>query len=1033
MAISAPFIRRPVATVLLAVGVLLAGAAAYRQLPIASLPAVDLPTIRVFASLPGADPNTVASSLAAPLERRLGEIADVTELTSNSSLGSTSVAVQFDLGRNIDAAARDVQAAINAAGGDLPKDLPAPPTYRKANPAAAPVLVLAMTADTLPLSEIYDYADTVVAEKLSQIAGVSEVIINGADKSAVRVQVDPALLASMNLSLEDVRAALSTVNADAPKGSLEGARQSYAIAADDQLFRARSYAEVIVGYRNGIPIRLGDIAHVIDGVANMLVAGWFNDRYAVIVYVFRQPGANIVETVDRLREALPQVAAWMPPAIKIAVLSDRTGTIRASIADVQLTLALTIGLVLLVMLLFLRRFWATAIPCLTIPVSLAGTFCTMWLLGYSLDNLSLMALIVCVGFVVDDAIVMIENIARHIEAGEAPLAAAFKGARQIGFTVVSMTVSLLAAFIPLLFMGGVIGRFFREFAVSLSSAVIVSAIVSLTLTPMMSGRLLSPERPQEERALFRALAAGFERLRGLYARALGWTLDHEHAWTALTLGIMAATVYLYFEVPKGFMPAQDIGIIRGLTEAPQDISYDAMSERQQSVTAIILGDPAVQSLGSFIGPYGLGMSTGELFINLKSKAERKVGVLEVIQRLRPKLGALTGITTYLQPVQDFGAGARVGKGFYQYTLRDFDLDELSHWSPLVLQRMRELPALRDVGSDRQAAGLQSTVDIDRDTAARLGVSPAAIDQTLYDAFGQRQVSTVYTPLNQYKVILEVDPKFRADPAAISHIYVKSSSGNLVPLSAFARLEPDLTPLSVAHQGQIPAVTISFNLAPDVAIGTATRAVDDAIAALKPPGSLRATFEGNARSFRAALATQPILISAAVAFVYIVLGILYESYIHPLTIISTLPSAGLGALLAMLLTGSELSLIAIIGIVLLIGIVKKNAIMMIDFALEAERTQGKSPREAILQACLIRFRPIMMTTMAALFGTLPLAIGTGSGSELRQPLGIAVVGGLLVSQVLTLFTTPVIYLQLGRLSARVKRRRPRSIAPSLGAE
>jgi hydrophobe/amphiphile efflux-1 (HAE1) family protein len=1026
VSLSAPFVKRPVATFLLTFGVLLGGYAAYRQLPVASLPAVDFPTVRVYASLPGASPETMASAVATPLERQLGQIAEVTELTSSSGLGYASIGVQFSLDRGVDAGARDVQAAINASASQLPEDLPNPPGHYKSNPAQAPVMTLALTCETLPAGKVYDYADTVVAQKLSQIDGVSEVTISGAEKSAVRVRVNPAALASLGLGLEDVRTAIAQGNSINPKGSFEGERKSYAISADDQLFGADAYRRLVVTYRNGAAVRLGDIADVIDATANTRVAGRFNQQRAVLIYVYRQPGANIVETSDRIRVTARDLEKWLPPAIKMHVLSDRTGTIRAAITDIKYTQTITIVLVVLVMLLFLRRFWATLIPSVTIPVTIAGTYAVMYAFHYSLDNLSLMALTIAIGFVVDDAIVMIENIVRHIEAGDTAVEAALKGARQIGFTVVSITVSLIAAFIPLLFMGGYLGRFFREFSVTLTAAVVISGIVSLTLTPAMCGKFLRRDEDRRDNAFQRVCERALAAMRRLYEYGLRAALAHRLIMLLATFAICGATVWLYRVVPKGFFPPQETGIIRGITDAAQDISFAAMTERQKAVEDVILADPAIDSMNSWVGGTSwAGLSTGYFYINLKPHEERRATAEQVINRLRPKLAGLYGINTYLFPVQDFMMGARVGKGQYQYTLQDENLDELNDWLPRVRDRLKELPELKDVSTDQQINGLQAALTIDRDAASRLGVSPRLIDNTLYDAFGQRQVSTVYAPLDQFRTVLEVDPALQQDPATLRELYVKSSNGKQVPLSEVTKVTQTTTPLSVAHQGEWPAATISFNLAPDIALSQATDAIHRAEAEMELPPTLRPTFQGNARAFRAHLDNMPLLIFAAVIAVYIILGMLYESLIHPLTIISTLPSAGLGALLALYVTHTELSIIAMIGIILLIGIVKKNAIMMIDFALDAERNRGLSPYDAMVEACLLRFRPIMMTTLAALLGALPMAMDWGSGSELRKPLGIAIVGGLLVSQFLTLFTTPVVYLYLDRLR-KWRRNRPSTI-------
>ncbi len=1027
MGLSAPFIHRPVGTSLLMMGVLLLGLVAYRALGVAALPSVDLPTIRVYGYLPGASPQTMAASVATPLERQLGQIADVTQLTSTNALGSTEIGIQFALGRDINGAARDVQAAINAAGADLPKDMPGPPIYRKSNPAAYPVIQLALVSDALPGGTVFDYADTVVAQKLSQLPGVAEVLVWGAGKSAVRVRADPAALAAMGLSLEDLRTALAASTAAGPTGSLDGDRLSWTLAANDQLSRAEQYRRVIVAWKNGAAVRVGDVATVTDDVTNRRSAAWYNDHRAVMVAVIREQDANIVEVVDAVHAALPQLSHWIPPAIRIAPVSDRSATIRAGIADVQVTLLLTAALVVLVILVFLRRFWATAIPSATIPVALAGTAALMWACRYTLDNLSMMALTVAIGFVVDDAIVMIENIARHVDAGEPPLAAALKGARQIGFTVVSITASLVAAFIPLLFMAGVTGRFFREFSVTLSGAIVISAAVSLTLTPGLCGRFLTRAEPGTGILPLRLCERGFQALQRAYAASLAWCLDRRPLMLAVTLAAMAGSVHLYGSLPKGFVPPQDTGLIWGSVEGPQDISFPAMAERQQALARLILADPAVESLGAYL-PDGAGsaVNDGGMLIRLKPRDQRRMSVTAVIDRLRDRTRRLSGIAVYMQPIYDFGFGARRGKALYQYTLRDPDVAELDHWTGLVEARLRQMPELRDVALDRKTAGLQAALTIDRDAAARLGVSPAAIDNTLYDSFGQRQVATYYRSFNSFKVVLEADPGLAPGVEALDRIRVKSTSGAMVPLGAFTRMQPANSTLAVAHQGQVPAVTISFNLAPGVSIRQATDRIDRAMDAWQLPEGLRASFEGNARGYRSAIDSQPLLILAAVAMVYLVLGILYESLIHPVTILSTLPSAGLGALLALDAAGAELTLIALIGIILLIGIVKKNAILMIDFAIDVERRERKSPREAIFQAAMLRFRPIMMTTMAAALGAVPLALGLGEGAELRRPLGISIVGGLLVSQLLTLYTTPVIYLYLDQLQFLKRRRRERDL-------
>jgi multidrug efflux pump len=1027
---SALFIGRPVGTSLAMVGVLLAGLAAYDALPVAPLPQVEFPTVVVSAALPGASPETMASSVATPLERRLARIADVSEITSNSSLGSTSVVIQFELGRDIEAASRDVQAAINAAGGDLPKDLPGPPRMRRMNPADAPILVLAVSSDSLPPAEVFNLADTVIGQRLSQIEGVSQVNISGAEKSAVRVRVNAQAAAAMGLSLEDIRTVIAQTNVNAPKGSFDGPAESWAIAADDQLFGADAYRPLIVKEKNGAVVRLGAIASVVDATENSRLAAWFNGKRAVLLMVQKQAGANVVETVDRIRAELPGLLRWLPASVNVTVRTDRTITIRASLTDVQMTLAATIALVVLVMALFLRRFWATVIPSVAVPLSLAGTFAIMWLVGYSLDNLSLMALTISVGFVVDDAIVVIENVVRHQDMGFSPREAAVRGARQVEFTILSISLSLVAVFIPILFMGGIMGRLFREFAVTLSVAIAVSALVSLTLTPMMCAHLLTASRqtgeaglaPRPPGRLSRA-AERLERLFGGLHAAYAWSLDHvlahSRAMLLVTLGTAVATVWLYTQVPKGFFPQQDTGLIMGITDAPPDISFAAMSARQRAMQAAVGEDPAVDGVGSFIG--GSSLSSGRLFINLKPRRERD-GLDTIIPRLRGRAARVQGISLFLQPVQDLRAGGRTGKSQFQYALQSTDLGELNTWAPRLLAKFRTMPELRDAGSDQENGGLQARIQIDRDAATRLGVALQDIDATLYDAFGQRQVSTMYTALNQHRVVLEVDPADQMGPEALGKVFVKGANGVPVPLNTVARVVTEAAAMSIQHQGQFPVATLSFNLAPGVALGEATAAINRASDDIGLPGSVRGGFQGTAKAFRDSQGSQPLLILAALLTIYIVLGVLYESTLHPLTILSTLPSAGLGALLALSVTGLELSIVAMIGIVLLIGIVKKNAIMMIDFALEAERERGARPLEAIREACLTRFRPIMMTTMAALSGALPLALDSGTGGELRQPLGVAIIGGLLVSQVLTLYTTPVVYLALERLAWRVGARR-----------
>ncbi|MGA2604641.1 MAG: efflux RND transporter permease subunit [Verrucomicrobiia bacterium] len=1032
MNVSEPFIRRPVGTSLLAAGLFLMGIVAYRFLPVAAIPRVDFPMISVSASLPGADPETVASSLAAPLERRLAQIADVSELTSVSTLGGCSVTIQFGLDRNIDGAARDVQAAINAAASELPVNLPSPPTYRKVNPADAPIMVLSMYSDTLPPAQVYEYADQILGQKISQIDGVSQVGINGAEKSAVRVQIDPAALASAGLSLEDIRSFLSQATVVQPIGGIDGKQASYTFASNDQLVDARDYRSLILTQQNNTPIRLTSLGKTIEGVENNLLAGWDGNRRAVLLIIFKQAGANVIETVDRIKAQLPQLERWVPPSVKLRVLADRTTTIRASVNDVQISLLLSIALVVMVIFLFLRRFWPTFIANVTVPLALAGTCGIMYLLKYSLDNLSLMAITISVGFVVDDAIVVIENVYRYIEQGQSSMQAALNGARQIGFTVISISTSLVAVFIPLLFMGGLIGRLFHEFAVTLSLAIVVSGIVSLTLTPMMCSRFLKPESAYGEPGRFYRVCEGtFNWMLHHYETGLQWVLRHQGFMLVVWVATFITTVWLYIAVPKGFFPQQDTGAMFGMTQAGEDVSFATMARLQAQATQFVLADPAVESVGSFIGAAS-GSSTlnnGRMFIMLKPESQRNVSADQVIGRLRRKMASLPGIYLICQSVQDIRVGGRFTGAQYQYSLTSTDLSALNYWSAQLLTKLRKIPQLRDVNSDQQTHGLQSNVVIDRDAASRLGVSPQSIDDTLYDAFGQRQVATIYEQYNEHYVVLEVDPKDQLEPSALNKIYVKSNTGKMVPLGSVASFTTSNTSLSVNHQGQFPAVTFSFNLAPGVALGQATEIIQNVAREMRMPEAVMGSFQGTAQVFQASLATLPLLLVAALIAVYIVLGMLYESLIHPITILSTLPSAGVGALVALMFCGVDLSLVSFIGIILLMGIVKKNAIMMIDFALDAERTEGLSPEDAIYKACIIRFRPIMMTTMAAMLGAVPLAIGLGTGSELRQPLGISVVGGLLFSQVLTLYTTPVIYLAFEHLRQRFQLRRHQT-APNL---
>jgi hydrophobe/amphiphile efflux-1 (HAE1) family protein len=1006
------FIRRPIATTLLAIALLLAGMTAYLLLPVAPLPRVDFPTIQVSANLPGASPETMASAVATPLERRFGRIAGVTEITSSSSLGSTQITLQFDLDRDVDAAARDVQAAINAAGGELPSNLPTRPTYRKVNPADAPILILSLTSDTLPLAQVFDIANSVIAQKVSQVEGVGQVTVGGGQQPAVRVQVDPAALAGLGLGLEDVRQVLAQSTIDQPKGGVAGDSQAHAILADDQLFGAAAFEKIILTTKNGAVVRLRDVARVVDDVENNRVAAWTNGKRSVTLLIRRQPGANIIETIERVKKLLPTLSRSISPAITIDVALDRAATIRASVHDVEFTLVLSVALVVMVVFLFLRSLRATIIPSVAVPLSLVATFGAMYLAGYSLDNLSLMALTISTGFVVDDAIVVTENVARFTERGEDPLTAAMKGARQIGFTIISITASLLAVFIPILLMGGIIGRLFREFAVTLSIAIAVSAVISLTLTPMMCSRLLKAETHEEHGRLYDLSERGFQAMVNAYARALSWVLGHQRLMLGVTLGTVAVTVYLFITVPKGLFPQQDTGVISGFSDASQDISFPAMKERQDALNRIVMTDPDVAHMVSFTA----GGNTGTMFIELKSDEKRPTAD-EIIGRLRPKLGKVPGIALYLQSVQDVRIGGRPTRTQYQYALADADLAELRAWAPKMLDALKALPELKDVATDLQTAGLETQISFDRDTAARLGITPQIIDDTLYDAFGQRQVATSFTQLNQYRVVLETKPELSQSPDAIDQLFVRSASGAVVPIRAITKTSSGTSPLSITHQGQFPAVTLSFNVAPGVALGQAVEAIHRAEQRIGLPSTVHASFQGTAQAFNASLSSQPVLVLAALFAVYIVLGVLYESTIHPITILSTLPSAGVGALVALLIFKIELSVIALVGIILLIGIVKKNAIMMIDFAIEAERDRGLAPRDAIYEACLLRFRPIIMTTLAALLGGLPLALGSGTGSELRRPLGVAIVGGLIFSQLVTLFTTPVIYLLLDRFTKR----------------
>jgi multidrug efflux pump len=1026
MSISAPFIKRPIGTSLLAAALLLSGILAFNFLPVASLPRVDFPVIGVGAGLPGADPQTMASAVATPLERQFGRIAGVNQMTSTSQLGTTSIVLQFDLNRNIDAAGRDVQAAINAARSQLPANLPSNPSYRKANPADAPILILALTSDTMTVPQMYDAADSILAQKLAQVAGVGQVFVGGAAQPAVRAELNPTLLNKLGIGLDTVRNALNAANANRAKGQVSDAINSWTLSANDQLFTADQYRSLIVAYSHGAPVRLGDVGEVQDSVSDTRNLGLANGKPSVLIIVFRQPGANIIETVDRVRGMMPFLQSSISPAIDLTIAMDRTVTVRASVKDIEFTLILSIILVILVVFAFLRTVRATIIPSIAVPLSLVGTFGVMYLLGYSLDNLSLMALAISTGFVVDDAIVVLENITRYVEQGMGALQAAYKGASEIGFTVLSMSTSLVAVFIPLLMMGGIVGRLFREFAVTLSVAIAVSLLVSLTTTPTMCARFLKPGHGERHNFFYRASEWTFDKILATYRHALRWVLAHQPVTLLVTILVACLSVYLYIIVPKGFFPQQDTGRIMGSVQASQDISFQAMRDKMEQFVKIVMKDPAVSTVVGFAGG-NTASNQGRFFVMLKPLEQRNVCQTkhfwqscatvtadDVINRLRGKLAVVPGATLFLQSAQDLTIGGRFGGAQYQYTLQGENLDDLNNWSPRLLEKLKTLPELRDVNTDQQDRGLQAKLVIDRDTASRLGITPQSLDNALYDAFGQRQVSTMYRPLNQYHVVMEVAPQFQQTTEALQNIYVRSANGVPVPLAAFTHFKSTNTPLAVNHQGQVPSVTISFNLAPGISLGQATQVIESAERTIGFPATIQASFQGTAAAFRDSLSSEPILILTALITVYIVLGMLYESYIHPITILSTLPSAGVGALLALLLTHNELNVIGTIGIILLIGLVKKNAIMMIDVALEVERTQGKKPAEAIYDACILRFRPIMMTTMAALLGGLPLALGKGTGSELHRPLGITIVGGLIVSQALTLFTTPVIYVYLDRL-------------------
>ncbi|WP_027578833.1 efflux RND transporter permease subunit [Bradyrhizobium sp. Ai1a-2] len=1016
MNLSAPFIARPIATVLLMAGLLLCGLAAYPLLPVGALPNVNYPTIQISAQLPGADPQTIASSVATPLEQQLSQIPGVTQLTSSSALGVAQVVVQFELSRTVDSAAVDVLSAINAASPYLPQNIPYPPTIRKVNPAETPIMLIALTSDSLPMTTVDAYAENILLPKISQIPGVGLVGIGGQQKPAIRIQVNPQALAARGISLEDVRTVIAGANVDLPKGTLNSPRVTYTLNTNDQLLNPAAYDDLIIAYRSGSPVRIRDIGKAIEAPENDLLAGWYDKQPAIILAVQRVPGANVIETVDRIKKLLPTLQASIPPAIKVTIAADRTTTIRAAVADVQFTLMLTVALVVMVIFLFLRNLWATVIPAVTVPLSLIGTFAVLYVLGYSLDNLSLMALSIAVGFVVDDAVVVIENIVRHLEKGLTPMQAALKGSAEIGFTIVSITLSLIAVFIPLFLMGGYVGKLFQEFAITITASLLLSLVISLTLTPMMCSRLLKDDSHKKHGRIYLAFEWAFDSLLALYARGLKVVLHHRFTTLMVMLSTVALTAYLYVVIPKGFFPQEDTGQIVGITEAAQDISFPAMSERQQVLVDTLLKDPAIDSVASYIGPGGptATLNQGRIFIMLKPKPQRKASADEIINRLRPQLAHIQGITLYMQAAQDITIGARLSKTQYQYSLTDADSDELTHWAAIFLERIRALPFVTDVASDQANAGPMLDVTVNREVASSFGILPSTIDNTLDDAFGQRIVSTMFTALNQYHVVMEVYPSFQYGPEALKDIYVNSASGQQVPLSQLVKSEIKPAPILINHQSMFPSVTISFNLKPGASLGEAVAGVQNIEKETGKPASLATSFQGNAQAFQSSLSGTPLLIGVALIVIYIILGVLYESFIHPITILSTLPSAGIGALLLLMAVHMDLTVIAIIGIILLIGIVKKNGIMLVDFALEVERNEGLSPEEAIYRSCTMRFRPILMTTMAALLGGVPLMVGTGTGSELRQPLGYTIVGGLMLSQVLTLYTTPVVYLYLDRL-------------------